>query len=119
MLKGIGFMAVLAALAGCAETRYVEVPARPVVAESPALRACVAHASAAQAAVYGSDFSMLQVLPQGMVVTAPRLPVGKQQVSAVFDGEGQWFGPREYRRVRFHCMISPAGQVVYSFVRGM
>lgn len=106
------------ALYGCTETRYVEVPVKPELLAGPELKACEAHASKAQKDVFGSDFSMLQFSTRGMVLTAPTEAVGKQRISAVYDGEGEWFGPREWRKVRFHCMISPAGQVVYSFVRG-
>lgn len=118
MRKAIGFVGILAVLGGCTSTQYVSVPAVPAMDASPQLQACAVHASGAQKAAFGDDFNGLQLNTQGLIVTAPKLPVGKQQVSAIYDGEGQWFGVREYRKVRFHCMISPAGQVVYSFVRG-
>ncbi|MBI1309115.1 MAG: hypothetical protein GC129_04590 [Proteobacteria bacterium] len=120
MRNYIGFMsvfAVAAALSGCGETYFVAVPTPAALPVTPELQACADHAAGAQKAAFGSDFNALSLNTDNLVLTAPKLPVGSQPVGAVYDGEGQWYGQKEYRAVRFHCMLSPQGQVVYSFVR--
>lgn len=118
MRKGFVLLGVSCLVAACTEVRYVEVPSPAEMADSRRLQACADHAFRAQKAVFGSDFSALRLSAAGVAVAAPRLPVGKQRVGEVYDGVGEWYGVREYRKVRFHCMFSDSGQVLYSFVRG-
>lgn len=115
------FLPVLAA-AGCAQTRYVMVPTPPNPPAGELLQACTDHAAKAQRNAFGSDFRGLQLNTAQAILAAPSQPIGAQDVAAVYDGEGVWFGqPKgtmgEWRKVRYHCMLNPAGQVVYSFVR--
>jgi hypothetical protein len=86
------------------------------------LQACADHAASAQRSTFGSEFRGLQLDTRNAVLTSPAETVGNQAVAAAYDGQGTWFGqPQgalgEWRKVRYHCLISPAGQVVYSFIR--
>lgn len=115
-------MAAAALAAGCTQVRYVNVPVVPTPTQTPYLQACADHAANAQRAAFGDVFTSLQLNNNNLVLTAPDRAVGSQQVGAVYDGDGVWYGRPvgtlgERRTLRFHCMISPAGQVVYSFVR--
>jgi hypothetical protein len=119
-----GVMAAVAALAvsGCTEVRYVGVPVVPTPVKTPYLQACADHAANAQRAAFGDVFTSLQFDSANLLLTSPDGKVGNQEVGAVYDGDGAWYGRPmgtngEWRRVRFHCMVSTAGQVVYSFVR--
>lgn len=123
---GLVLMLALAGLAtllgGCSETRYVAVPVPQVAPRTPLLQACANHAAMAQRDAFGDDFRALQFDSANLVLTAPAGKVGSQAVGAVYDGDGQWFGrPHgsmgEWRAVRFHCMVSPKGNVLYSFLR--
>ena len=116
---------VAVALGACAtqqDVHYVAVPTPQPAPVTPALQACAQHAARGQREAFGNTFTGLQFDTAGLVLTAPEGKVGKQAVGAVYDGDGQWFGRpygrvSEWRRIRFHCMLSPAGKVVYSFVR--
>jgi hypothetical protein len=113
---------IAAATAGCTHTQYVPVMVPTPLRATPQLQACVDHAAQAQRTTFGEAFRGLQFDTAQMVATAPQNPVGQQKVGLVFDGNGTWWGrPQgtqgEWRRVRFHCLFNPAGQVVYSFVR--
>lgn len=105
-------------LAACAPVRYVAVPVAPELPVTPVLQACADHAASAQKKAFGEEFRLLQLDTAGLVLTAPEARVGSQDVGAVYDGMGSWYGAQEFRRVKFHCLISTRGQVVYSFVRG-
>jgi hypothetical protein len=122
LLSGLVLM-----VTACTETRYVGVPmpdyAVVTPAMTPVLQACADHAANAQKAAFGDSFKALQLDTDNLVVAKASGNVGKQPVGAIFDGEGQWYGRPtgtmgEWRRVKFHCMVSPVGNVVYSFVRG-
>lgn len=123
---GLVVMLVLAAMAtllgGCTQTRYVAVPVAPSAPATPVLQACADHAAAAQRTAFGDSFKALQFDSANLVLASPQNKVGSQTIGAVYDGNGQWFGRPagtmgEWRAVRFHCMVSPVGNVVYSFVR--
>lgn len=123
---GLVVMGVLATaatlLGGCTETRYVAVPVPQTAPATPMLQACADHAAVAQRETYGDNFRGLQFDAANLVLAAPNQMVGRQKIGAIYDGDGQWFGRPagtmgEWRAVRFHCMISPVGNVVYSFVR--
>jgi hypothetical protein len=125
-LKIIGMlsMAALASLglAGCTQTRYVNIPVAPPPPGGPVLQACADHAAGSQRTAFGDEFRGLQLNTQNAILAAPTQTVGNQAVAAVMDGEGLWFGrPHgtmgEWRKVRYHCLLNPAGQVVYSFIR--
>jgi len=108
--------------AGCTTTRYMNVATPPAPPAGKPLQACTTHAAKAQRAAFGNEFRGLQLDALQAVLVAPSLPVGAQPVAAAYDGEGTWFGqPQgtmgEWRKVRYHCLLNPAGQVVYSFVR--
>lgn len=110
------------AAAGCTETKYVDVPVMPVLPKTPVLDACAEHAATAQRSEFGDSFRGLRLDTKDLILTAPAVPVGTQPVGAVYDGRGVWYGQPwgtmgEWRRVRFHCLVNPKGQVVYSFVR--
>lgn len=120
MSNGIVFAGILMAagmLVGCGDTHYVAIPAAPMLPATPGLQACADHAAGAQKQAFGERFNGIQFNTNDLVLTAPSLPIGTQPVGVVYDGQGQWYGTQEYRRVKFHCMLSPSGQVVYSFVR--
>ena len=110
-------------LGGCTErVRYVAVPTLPPAPVTPVLHQCAEHAARAQKQAFGDTFRGLQFDRAGLVLAMPTTRVGRQEVGAVYDGEGQWYGRPdgtrgEWRSVRFHCMVSPLGNVVYSFVR--
>jgi len=113
---------VLAACAGTQTVHYVAIPTPAPAPDSPQLHACAAHAARGQRAAFGDSFTGLKLDSAGMVLTASDGPVGTQAIGAVYDGDGEWLGRpygrvSEWRRIRFHCMVSPAGKVVYSFVR--
>jgi hypothetical protein len=123
---GLVVMAALAAaatlLGGCTQTRYVAVPVPQSAPATPLLQACADHAAVAQRTAFGDRFRALQFDSADLVLASPDNKVGSQAVGAVYDGDGQWFGRQpgtmgEWRRIRFHCMVSPVGNVVYSFVR--
>lgn len=116
------FFASIFVLTGCTQTHYVATPVAPPPPGGPVLQACTQHAARAQRAAFGEEFRGLQLDTMHAVLAAPQQPVGSQPVAAAFDGTGTWFGrPQgtmgEWRKVRYHCLVSPAGQVVYSFVR--
>lgn len=120
-------VAVATALTACTETRYVAVPMPDYAVVTPqltpVLQACADHAAKGQRDSFGESFKALQLDADNLVVTKTAGKVGRQEVGAIFDGQGQWFGRPagtmgEWRRVKFHCMVSPVGNVVYSFVRG-
>ena len=118
-----GVVVAVLGMAGCARTTYVMVPTPPAPPVGALLQACTDHAAKAQRNAFGTDFRGLQFNTAQAVIASPMQPVGTQDVAAVYDGEGVWFGqPQgamgEWRKVRYHCMLNPAGQVVYSFVRG-
>ena len=109
-------------MTACTQTRYVAVPVAPPPPGGKLLQACADHAAASQRAAFGDEFRALQLNTQNAVLAAPEQPVGNQTVAAAYDGESLWFGrPQgtmgEWRKVRYHCLLNPAGQVVYSFVR--
>ena len=117
-----GSLTLAGLLSGCAQTRYVAVPVAPAPPGGPILDACTSHAAHAQRAAFGDEFRGLQLNTTHAVLAETTAPVGNQPVAAAFDGEGVWFGrphgtQGEWRKVRYHCLFSPAGQVVYSFVR--
>ncbi len=125
-IGSIGTMAMALWLAGCTHphplTRLVEVPLPPPPPGGALLDACANHAAHAQRMSFGQEFRGLQLDTYQAVLTSPAQPVGSQQVAAVYDGEGTWFGrPQgtqgEWRKVHYHCLLNPAGQVVYSFIR--
>lgn len=106
----------------CTQIRSVAVPVSAPPPGGKLLQACADHAAASQRAAFGDEFRALQLNTQNAVLAAPGQPVGNQKVAAAYDGEGLWFGrPQgtmgEWRKVRYHCLLNPAGQVVYSFVR--
>ena len=106
----------------CTQTRYVAVPVPSAPPGGKVLQACTDHAARSQRAAFGDEFRALQLNSQNAVLAAPEQPVGSQSVAAAYDGEGVWFGrPQatmgEWRKVHYHCLLNPAGQVVYSFVR--
>lgn len=119
----MGLLAAAAALLGaCTETRYVAVPVPQSAPATPVLQACADHAAAAQRKAFGERFRALQFDSAQLVLASPMNKVGSQEVGAVYDGNGQWYGRQpgtmgEWRAIRFHCMVSPVGNVVYSFVR--
>jgi hypothetical protein len=120
----MGLLAGAAALLGaCAQpTRYVAVPVPTSAPATPVLQACADHAASAQRQAFGERFRGLQFDSAQLVLASPAGKVGSQQVGAVYDGNGQWYGRQpgtmgEWRAIRFHCMVSPVGNVVYSFVR--
>lgn len=126
IVGGLVVMGALAAaaalLGGCTETGYVAVPVAQMAPATPVLQACADHAAAAQRDAFGDKFRALQFDSANLVLAAPGNKVGSQQVGAVYDGDGQWYGRpagtmAEWRAIRFHCMVSPVGNVVYSFVR--
>ena len=116
-----GALALL--LGACAQpVRYVAVPTVADAPATPVLQACAEHAARAQREAFGDVFRALQFNRAGLVLASPMNKVGSQDVGAVYDGEGTWYGRPagtmgEWRSVRFHCMVSPMGNVVYSFVR--
>ena len=117
----IGF-GVAAAVSGCVQTRYVAVPVDMPPPGGRVLQACTDHAATAQRKAFGNEFRGLQLDTLQAVLAAPETPVGNQPVAVAYDGEGTWFGQPhgtlgEWRKVRYHCLVSPAGQVVYSFIR--
>ena len=123
---GLIVMGLLAAaaslLGGCTQTRYVAVPVPPSAPATPVLQACADHAAVAQRDAFGDTFRALQFDSANLVLASPLNKVGSQPVGAVYDGDGQWYGRQygtmgEWRKIRFHCMVSPVGNVVYSFVR--
>lgn len=123
---GLVVMLILAAIAtllgGCVETRYVAVPVPQSAPATPVLQACADHAANAQRDAFGDKFRALQFDSADLVLASPSQKVGSQTIGAVYDGNGQWYGRPagtmgEWRAVRFHCMVSPVGNVVYSFVR--
>ena len=118
-----GVVVAVLGMAGCARTTYVMVPTPPSPPAGALLQACTDHAAKAQRGAFGHEFRGLQFNTAQAVLAAPLQPVGTQPVGAVYDGEGVWFGQPQgamgvWRKVRYHCMLNPAGQVVYSFVRG-
>lgn len=119
----MGLLAGAAALlGGCTQTRYVAVPVPQDAPATPVLQACADHAAAAQRQAFGERFRALQFDSAQLVLASPMRKVGSQEVGAVYDGNGQWYGRQpgtmgEWRAIRFHCMVSPVGNVVYSFVR--
>lgn len=119
----MGLLAAAAALLGaCTQTRYVAVPVPQSAPATPVLQACADHAAAAQRQAFGERFRGLQFDSAQLVLASPANKVGRQEVGAVYDGNGQWYGRQpgtmgEWRAIRFHCMVSPVGNVVYSFVR--
>jgi hypothetical protein len=129
MVDIVGGLVVMGALAlaasllgGCTETRYVAVPVPQVAPATPVLQACADHAARAQRDAFGDSFRALQFDSANLVLATPHNKVGSQPVGAIYDGDGQWYGRpagtmAEWRAVRFHCMVSPVGNVVYSFVR--
>ncbi|RYG59159.1 MAG: hypothetical protein EON60_11255 [Alphaproteobacteria bacterium] len=126
MAGGLVVMGLLAAaaalLGGCTQTRYVAVPVPQSAPATPVLQACADHAAAAQRQAFGERFRGLQFDSGQLVLASPANKVGSQEVGAVYDGNGQWYGRQpgtmgEWRAIRFHCMVSPVGNVVYSFVR--
>lgn len=122
MHKSLMMLGVAMLAAACAQVKYVAVPVNPPLPKTPVLQACADHAANAQRQTFGNTFTGLQFDTANLVLAKPHGAVGSQQVGAVYDGDGQWFGRPygtmgEWRRIRFHCMISPVGEVVYSFVR--
>lgn len=126
IFAGLVLMLALAGLAtllgGCTETRYVAVPVPQTAPATPVLQACADHAAVAQREAFGDSFRALQFDASNLVLAAPNEKVGSQEVGAVYDGDGQWFGKPygtmgEWRAVRFHCLVSPKGNVLYSFLR--
>ena len=126
IVGGLIVMAVLTAaaalLGGCTETRYVAVPVPQMAPATPVLQACADHAANAQRDAFGDKFRALQFDSANLVLAVPGEKVGSQQIGAIYDGDGQWYGRpagtmAEWRAIRFHCMVSPVGNVVYSFVR--
>lgn len=122
MVGIVGGVMLAAMLGGCTETRYVGVPVPQSAPATPLLQACADHAALAQRTTFGEDFRGLQFDAANLVMAQPDQMVGSQKIGAIYDGEGQWFGRPvgtmgEWRAVRFHCMVSPVGNVVYSFVR--
>ncbi len=122
MRRMAGLLLVLGALGACSQTRYVAIPVAPPPPGGALLQACTDHAARSQRATLGDTFRSLQLNTYNAVLTAPRHNIGSQPVAAVYDGEGLWFGmPHgtlgEWRAVRYHCLLNPAGQVVYTFIR--
>jgi hypothetical protein len=120
--KTMIFIGFAALLGGCVQTRYVALPTPPAPPAGRMLQACADHAASAQRGTFGGDFRALQLDTRNAVLASPAETVGNQPVAAAYDGTGTWFGqPQgalgEWRKVRYHCLISPAGQVVYSFIR--
>jgi hypothetical protein len=122
MRKALMIMGVAWLASACTEVKYVAVPVNPQLPKTPVLQACADHAADAQRSTFGDKFNGLQFDTANLVLTKPTGAVGSQQVAAVYDGDGEWYGRPygtmgEWRKIRFHCMISPVGEVVYSFVR--
>jgi len=117
----LGVLALL--LGACAQpVKYIAVPTVTDAPATPVLQACAEHAARAQRQAFGESFRALQFNRAGLVLASPMNKVGSQDVGAVYDGDGVWYGRPagsmgEWRSVRFHCMVSPMGNVVYSFVR--
>lgn len=119
----IGLALFAVAGTACAPTyEGVELAPQPAPA-APFLQACASHAAKAQRAIYGNSFRVLQLESTGLAVNTPRTGfVGAQPVAWAYDGTGTWVGmPHgtygEWRRVHFHCLVSPTGKAVYSYVR--
>lgn len=118
MTKFMLSAAMATVLAGCCCGRQVVYlyDVKPRVA-TVALQACVDHAANAQVQVNRESFRMLRFDTNSLLEAEVRQMVGKQAVSDVLDGEGAYWGEKEYRAVSFHCLLNPEGRVVYSFVR--
>lgn len=123
-LSMLALAGVVGMLGGCAgqQVKYVAVPSVPDAPATPVLAQCANHAARAQREAFGEAFRALQFNASGLVLTTPRQAVGNQQIGAIYDGNGLWYGRPagtmgEQRAVRFHCMVSPMGNVVYSFIR--
>lgn len=80
------------------------------------LQACANHAAAA-AKESGQDFKRLRLDTAGRSMLPFDSYVGNTYVATVQDGYGQWFGRKEWRAIRYHCLTDNNGQVLYSFVR--
>ena len=81
------------------------------------LQYCADHVAQGQRAALGSAFQMLRLEKDGLLVQPVQQYVGSQYVARLQDGEGVWYGRKEYRMVRFHCLQAEDGRVVYSFIR--
>lgn len=121
VMIALGILALL--LGACAQpVKYIAVPTVSDAPATPVLQACAEHAARGQREAFGESFRALQFNRAGLVLASPMKKVGSQEVGAVYDGDGVWYGRPygtmgEWRSVRFHCMVSPMGNVVYSFVR--
>lgn len=118
MTKFLTGCAAATLLAGCCvapKVVYIYDLKQPVA--TPALQACVDHAANAQVSVNRDSFKMLRFDTSNLLEAEIRQMVGSQPVSDVLDGEGAYWGTKEFRAVTFHCLLNPQGQVVYSFVR--
>lgn len=91
--------------------------ARRLPAVALDLQRCADQAAVDQKTMFGSDFRMLRYDMAGLMSQPLNSYVGQQYVASVQDGEGHWYGKREYRKVRFHCLQDQGGRVVYSFIR--
>ncbi len=110
-------MYVVDPLAQAGTTHAWPVNARRLPAVALDLQRCADQAAADQKAVFGSDFRMLRYDMAGLMTQPLNDYVGSQYIANVQDGEGHWYGKREYRKVRFHCLQDQDGRVVYSFIR--
>lgn len=121
MVQRFGFaMVVLAAvvLGACSAQPRAVAYAVPVPAPADnLLQACADHAAAGIRAAGNQGFQRLRMDTAGLYRTPLNQTVGNTHVATVQDGYGAWYGQREWRRVRIHCLNDAAGQVLYSFVR--
>lgn len=116
--KQTGLMAIVLAVAGCAAQPRPVVYAVPAPAPADGfLQACADHAAAGIRAGGNPQFRRLRLETAGLYKAPLHREVGRTYVDTVQDGYGAWYGQKEWRRVRFHCLSDGAGQVVYSFVR--
>jgi hypothetical protein len=112
-------------LGGCASSVITQpLAVHPTQAPAPYLAACASSAAMGQRQALGESFKMLQLTTEDLLIIRPTGPVGRQRVAYAYDGTGDWWAKNgqnrpEWRKIRFHCLVSPQGQVVYSFVKGL
>lgn len=110
------------AMSGCASSACCggEKPVQYAVPQpAPAdldLQACANHAAAA-AKESGQDFKRMRLDTAGRFKLPFEGYVGNTYVATVQDGYGQWYGRKEWRAIRYHCLSDNNGRVLYSFVR--
>lgn len=105
----------LAGCSTCCDKPVMYATPQPAPADVE-LQACANHAAAA-AKGSGQDFKRLRLDTAGRSMLPFDSYVGNTYVATVQDGYGQWFGRKEWRAIRYHCLTDNNGQVLYSFVR--